>query len=336
MPKVDNLTCGLVTPDNKKPNFEAEITGTGEIMWNKKVLAPVKFEMNKPYPCLYAKVFENKTLARDVLLGEVWINWTECISFPNELSVHKAFLLYKGDFKEKTTQKLYLGYRFIPTSTAKSMGIDSKGGIANLADSYETGTLKIDVVRAKGVKADETSGGKGVSDPYAIVTFKASKGDKGQKFQTKEKSKTLDPEWRESFKMQIKFPKGGLPPPLEVEVKDHDAMSFDDTLGVCAIPIEPVLKKPCTWAINTYHDLKPTADDIKKGGDAVNDLGKIYIRCYYIPEGSTNEMERPIDIDTGYADADDNVDGTLQIRAYYAEDLLYIKTVKGQRVPQQE
>jgi hypothetical protein len=236
----------------------------------------------------------------------VFINWNESINFPMENSSHNAFLLYSNKFTERTKYKVTINQRFISSSQARQMGITGTDGLEEL-QSFETGILKVGLIRAKNVKADETTwGGKPKSDPLAMIKFKGTKDADAIEKETKYKGSTLDPRWQETFTMKINFPKMGAKPPLEVSVWDHDDINPNDLLGSVTIKFDPLLEKPCTWAINQYFDLK---DPDPKAKTATQ--GQIYVRAYYVPDGTMDPNVRPIDVDTGSADDTDNIMGRL-------------------------
>ena len=106
--------------------------------------------------------------------------------------------------------------------------------------------------------------------------------------------------------MKIKFPKMGAKPPLEISVWDHDDVNPNDLLGSVTIKFDPLLEKPCTWAINQYFDLKDPDPKAK-----ATTQGQIYVRAYYVPDGTMDPNVRPIDVDTGSADDTDNIMGRL-------------------------
>ncbi len=100
------------------------------------------------------------------------------------------------------------------------------------------------ILRAKNLRADDGD----TSDPYCQIEFENHGGQKLQ-CQTRHISKTVNPEWRETMKMDIAFFKDGPMPPLNVHLMDHDTLG-DDSLGSVLVDLTPCREKPGDWSIN--------------------------------------------------------------------------------------
>lgn len=93
------------------------------------------------------------------------------------------------------------------------------------------GVLRIHVLEAKDlVKADIALMGKGKSDPYAVIKVGALK------FKTKVINNTLEPKWNQVYESIIDEKDGQY---MDVEVRDEDPGSKDDSLGVTSIDLSP-------------------------------------------------------------------------------------------------
>ena len=87
--------------------------------------------------------------------------------------------------------------------------------------------LKVDVVKAQGLKADDAGFLYSSSDPFAVVRHDSARA------QTEHISENLDPVWNTTMYFSF-FEKS----PLTVEVLDYDMLNEPDSLGFISVPTE--------------------------------------------------------------------------------------------------
>jgi len=255
------------------------------------------------------KIFSDKPKA---VLGEIYVNWEECVQYPLQYFSHKAFLFPLKTSGNEKSNKLYLKIRWIPKAqynklTGFSADLDDKSKKKKIAEDprdYMMGVLKILIVRAKGLGVNSDI------DPYCILKIEA---EKTIEFETKPKSKTQNPEYLEKFVFDVKFLKEGPKPPINLTIKDKN-IGIDSFLGKAAINLLPVLNNPYKWSLDEYFPLKNLKDET---------VGEIYIQAYYVPQGGINDPNlKPIDKEGKASLADEDViSGTLVIRVIHAKDL---------------
>ena len=103
-------------------------------------------------------------------------------------------------------------------------------------------------MRAKNLKATNDC------DPYCIIRYN-NKLDKDIVWETPNKTKTVNPEWIAKKELEINYGKDGPFAPLEVIVKDSDALK-DAFIGNCMVDLTELLTgEPCAWRINHYFEL---------------------------------------------------------------------------------
>ncbi|XP_077145385.1 multiple C2 and transmembrane domain-containing protein 1 isoform X4 [Ranitomeya variabilis] len=93
------------------------------------------------------------------------------------------------------------------------------------------GVVSITLIEGQDLKAMDTNG---LSDPY--VKFRLGH----QKYKSKTLPKTLNPQWREQFNMQLFEEHGGI---IDITVWDKDAGKRDDFIGRCQIDLSALSKE---------------------------------------------------------------------------------------------
>lgn len=263
------------------------------------------------------KIFTEKSKAilgtTTIILGEIYVNWEECIQYPLQCLSHKAFLFPLKTSGNEKSNKLYLKIRWIPKAqynklTGFSANLNDKAKKNKLSenpDDFLFGILKVLVVRAKaiGINSD--------IDPYCILKIE---GEKTIEFETKSKTDTQNPEYLEQFLFDIKFLKDSPKPPLNLIIKDKN-LGRDTIIGKTAINLVPALDNPYKWSIDEYFPLKPEKGD--------NNIGEIYIQANFVPKGGLPDPNlKPIDKEGKASLADeDMICGTLIFRVIHAKEL---------------
>ncbi|KAM4052092.1 multiple C2 and transmembrane domain-containing protein 1 isoform 3-T3 [Anomaloglossus baeobatrachus] len=93
------------------------------------------------------------------------------------------------------------------------------------------GIVSITLIEGQDLKAMDTNG---LSDPY--VKFRLGH----QKYKSKTLPKTLNPQWREQFNMQLFEEHGGI---IDITVWDKDAGKRDDFIGRCQVDLSALSKE---------------------------------------------------------------------------------------------
>lgn len=266
--------------------------------------------------CIYTKIFTEKSKligSTEIVLGELYVNWEECIQYPLLYLSHKAFLFPLKTSGNDRPNKLYLKVRWIPKAQYNKLvgfagNLDEKSKkkkIVDNPDDYIFGTLKVLVVRAKGL------GKNSDVDPYCILKIETEKPIEAQ---TKERTQSQNPEFLEKFVFEVKFLKDGPKPPLHLTIKDKN-FGRDTILGRTAVKLVPALENPYKWAIDDYFPLKGEKDEAE--------AGQIYIQAYFVPKGGLPDPNlKPVDKENKASLADEDVImGTLVIRVIHAKEL---------------
>ncbi|VDI50593.1 Hypothetical predicted protein [Mytilus galloprovincialis] len=119
--------------------------------------------------------------------------------------------------------------------------VQDLASLARLKYPLPDGVLRIHVVGAKElIKADVGLMKKGLSDPYAVVRMGA------YKFKTHVINNTIEPTWNSIFETIVDAKDGQL---LDIEVRDEDPGSKDDSIGTTSLPISTAAEKGTedTW-----------------------------------------------------------------------------------------
>jgi Ca2+-dependent lipid-binding protein/Ca2+-binding EF-hand superfamily protein len=304
----DKVSLKLNTPDGKNYTLSPDGRVGDEYQFNKQYVCPIKCLRDD---LLMAVSFSMKNDKEN--LGECYVNWAECLHFPKEPSENKAFLLYRDG--KRTKYKVYLRMQYLTMAQTKLMGLQDKKDVANNAGSFTLGIMKVGIVRARNLPADEGGKDKGTSDPLVVIKFKNT--DKVVKYSTDEIEKNLNPTWNEDISFGVKILKEGAPPPFEIEVYDHDTWSANDLLGTVKIKSNPCFESPCTWAINGFFQLTQPEKNIPGG--------EIYIRAYFVPDGQFDPNTNPKDVETGDEYKIKASVAKLHFRVIAGRELVYLK-----------
>lgn len=280
-----------------------------ECQFNQAYVSQINFKKDDPMLGIQLEARHNKQG-----LGECFVNWSECIFFTKENSENKAFLLYHD--KKRTRNKVYMRFQFLTKAQAQLLNIDGKKDILKDKAAYTTGIMKVGIVRAKQlVGEDKGADGKMKSDPLVMLKFKNH--DKYVKYTTDEIENNLNPIWNEDFSFAVKILKDGAVPPLEVEVFDHDTWSRNDLIGQAKVKVDPCFTRVCNWAVNGFF---PLTDVDKK-----NPAGELYIRSYFVPDGTFDPNVNPTDAETGETYIIKAGGAKLHLRVVAGRNLVYLK-----------
>ena len=304
-----NVSLKVTTPDQKAYSESPEKVIDEEHQFKKQYVVPLSFLKEDTLHSVHIHAKSGKEV-----LGEVYINWLECLFFTKELCENKAFLLYKE--KTKTQHKVYMRFQFITKTQAQIMGIDGKSGVAKAKESFVTGVMKVGVVRARNLVGDEEGkDGKMTSDPLVVVKFKNH--DKVVKITTDDVEQNLNPIWNEHVTFNVKILNDGAPPPFDVEVFDKDTLSGNDLIGKTVVRSNPCFEKPGDWSLNGFFPLK---DKENKGS-----AGEIYLRACFVPEGQFDSNKNPVDVETNETFIIKFNKAKLYFRMVAGRDLVYLK-----------
>jgi hypothetical protein len=305
----DKVTLKLGTPDQKSYTLSPQQVIGEEYQFNSPHVCPVKFTKDDMILGIQLELKNNKEI-----IGECFVNWSECLFFTKENSENKAFLLYKG--KERTKFKVYMRFHFLTKAQAQLMKLDDKKDIGKDKASFINGIMKVGIMRAKNLVGDEKGDdGKMKSDP--LVVFKFKNHDKYVKYTTNEVENNLNPIWNEDFSFAVKILKDGAIPPFEIEVYDHDTWSSNDQIGQTKIKPDKCFSTPCNWVLNQFF---PLQDAEKKGSG-----GELYLRAYFVPEGTFDPNVNPKDVETGEEYKIKSNGAKLHLRMVAGRNLVYLK-----------
>lgn len=304
-----DVTLKIATPDKKSYTVSPEQVIGDEYQFNQAYVCPVKFRKDDPMLGIHLEVKQNKQI-----LGECFINWSECIYFTKENSENKAFLLYND--KKRTRHKVYLRFQFLTKAQAQLLNIDGQKDILKDKNAFISGIMKVGIVRARKLIGEEKgSDDKMKSDPLVVLKFKNQ--DKYIKYTTDEIENNLNPIWNADFSFAVKILKDGAIPPFEIEVYDHDTWSRNDLIGQAKIKIDSCFTSVCNWAINGFF---PLTDAEKK-----NPAGEIYLRSYFVPDGTFDPNKNPTDAETGEVYIIKPGGAKLHLRMVAGRNLVYLK-----------
>eukprot|EP00828_Plagiopyla_frontata_P042218 TRINITY_DN6246_c0_g1_i4.p2 TRINITY_DN6246_c0_g1~~TRINITY_DN6246_c0_g1_i4.p2 ORF type:complete len:270 (+),score=50.05 TRINITY_DN6246_c0_g1_i4:426-1235(+) len=226
--------------------------------------------------------------------------------------------------------KLYLKIRWIP----KSMYYKFVGGKGEMKEEVkdqlnredlQKGILKVLVMRAKNLQENNDC------DPYCELKYN-NKLDKDIIWDTPAKKRTVNPEWISKKDLQINYDKNGPFPPLEVMVKDKNALK-DSFVANCMVDLTELLTgEGCQWQINHYFELN--VEESKKDStfsgtmyertELLEGKPQIYLQAYFVPEGVQDKNVQPSDKEdkVQLSPPGDIIKGTLKIILVHAKGLL--------------
>lgn len=108
------------------------------------------------------------------MIGDVFIDWEECVQFPGEYLTKKSYLFKQHPHVLKPS-KVYVQMRWIPESMYRAFGgfkqgslKDRKNDIKASKEDLKEGILKVLLVRAKDLRGDDSVDS---SDPYVKLLF---------------------------------------------------------------------------------------------------------------------------------------------------------------------
>ena len=251
----------------------------------------------------------------------VWIYWYECLEWPGEYLTRKAFVFRDATHPMNPKPcKVYFKVRWIPKSLFQKLtgfsSLSEKEKLAEIRagkDMIQTGILKVMVVRARDLRADDGDS----SDPYWVVEY--TNHDKQKLSQkTEYRGSTLNPQWNLAMKFNISFVKEAPVPPLLASIFDWDRIpGGDDFLGDCTIDITAAIEKPCNWSVDDYFPIADPKDKRKEAKPA------LYLQAYFVPEGEKDPNIKPKDKEELFIQREDEtVHGTLKIKIVHARDII--------------
>ncbi|KAL4493478.1 hypothetical protein ABPG72_007486 [Tetrahymena utriculariae] len=320
--KKENLKCTIKTPDKKEITYDAKYDAKGYPYWSQKQLVDLQAGPEKLLDSVRVTIYYNEgMIIKDKrIIGEVYVNWEECVNFPGEYLTKKSYLFKQHPHVEKPS-KVYVQVRWIPESMYRTLAgfkqgslKDRKKDIKTSKEDLKEGILKVLLVRAKDLRGDDAIDS---SDPYVILKYQNY--DKVIEAKSKVKKYTVNPAWYQILQLKISFYKDGIVPPLKVEIWDQDKIS-DDSLGECVIDVSPSIEAPCTWAVNDYFLVEdPKYKPLPNAPDA---KPKIYLQTYFVPEGMNDPNTKPEDKENLMQVREENtICGQLKVKIVHAREL---------------
>lgn len=152
-----------------------------------------------------------------------------------------------SDMVDTIIQEQIAAIMVLPNRIDVPMVEDLKA-IARLKYPLPDGVLRIYMIEAKDlIKADIGVLKKGLSDPYGVIRLGANK------FKTPVINNTVTPVWNSVFETIIDAKDGQF---LDVEVRDEDPGSKDDSLGTLTVPVVNAAEKGTDDAWLPLEDVK--------------------------------------------------------------------------------
>ncbi|KRX05859.1 C2 domain [Pseudocohnilembus persalinus] len=311
--KKQKIKCKIQLNKEEKI-FKAKYDINKQPYWGEKTYFDLKESTNKLLDAVKITLFQdNGTFSADEILGEIFVDWEECLDWVGEYLTRKAYL-FKAHQQQKDASKIYVKIRWIPNSLYQKLTgykdiseRDKKKSIQASKEDLQCGTLKIVALGAKNLRPDD---GK-TSDPYAIFKFQ-NYDNEYLKFESKVKGKTLNPVWNEQFSFDVQFFKEAPVPPLQILIKDQDTFG-DDDLGTVDVDLNEVIDNPCEWLLD---DQNFEIDDPKLDPKKVTEKPTFNLCAYFVPEGTKDPNKKP----KTWRD-DKTVKGKLKINVVHAREL---------------
>lgn len=234
-------------------------------------------------------------MVKDRKLGEVNIDWTECLRNPGEVMSQRAFLLpcpSGGNW----FSKIYAKIVWIQESQT---GV--KDSSAQAQKDIQKGVLKFGLIRGKNLGSNKDV------DPYAIAVF-----DAVNKFEVEsnKKNNTQNPQWGNYYEREISWYRDAPKPSLSISIKDSNILK-DDLLGKVVVDLAPAIDNPCKWQINDYYNLKDSK------------TSSVYVQAYFVPHGAQDPNIKPVDREGLIISqsSDEVVKGILKLKVIHAREL---------------
>ncbi|KAM4052091.1 multiple C2 and transmembrane domain-containing protein 1 isoform 2-T2 [Anomaloglossus baeobatrachus] len=206
-------------------------------VWEEKVSLLIE-NFKEP---LYVKVFDYDFGLQDDFMGSAFLDLTTL-----ELQSVKDVAL---NLKDPQHPEHVLGtiYLSVVLSQKDNVCMETPLSMLKSSDPFQTqslritdlhrkshlwrGIVSITLIEGQDLKAMDTNG---LSDPY--VKFRLGH----QKYKSKTLPKTLNPQWREQFNMQLFEEHGGI---IDITVWDKDAGKRDDFIGRCQVDLSALSKE---------------------------------------------------------------------------------------------
>ncbi|XP_040277484.1 multiple C2 and transmembrane domain-containing protein 1 [Bufo bufo] len=196
-------------------------------VWEDKVSLLIE-NLKEP---LYVKVFDYDFGFQDDFMGSAFLDLTTL-----ELHSAKDIAL---NLKDPQHPEHVLGtiYLYVVLSQKDNGCMDMfQTQSLRISDSHRKshfwrGVVSITLIEGQDLKAMDANG---LSDPY--VKFRLGH----QKYKSKTLPKTLNPQWREQFNMNLFEEQGGI---IDITVWDKDAGKRDDFIGRCQVDLSALSKE---------------------------------------------------------------------------------------------
>ena len=206
--------------------------------WEQQFLLPIKWNKGKPIPNLKFDVFDENKLLKNVLLGNVIVDWAECYHNRVQWKINQYFKLENSIYKGKETifGDLYIIINWIPReirdTNEKPLDLDTNLEVGKHEIDRITGKICIYAIHGKGLWSEKNNN----ACPYLKITYPDHKIE-----QSLVKSNTLNPIWKQVIIKQIDIPKQQMAP-LLIEVKDKNYSI--DNIGYYYIDWQKCFDKP--------------------------------------------------------------------------------------------
>lgn len=196
-------------------------------VWEEKVSLLIEHRKEP----LYVKVFDYDFGLQDDFMGSAFLDLTTL-----ELQSAKDVALHLKD-PQHPEHILGMIYLSVALSQKDNVCVDTfQTQSLRITDLHRKshlwrGVVSITLIEGQDLKAMDANG---LSDPY--VKFRLGH----QKYKSKMLPKTLNPQWREQFNMQLFEEHGGI---IDITVWDKDAGKRDDFIGRCQVDLSDLSKE---------------------------------------------------------------------------------------------
>lgn len=196
-------------------------------VWEEKVSLLIEHRKEP----LYVKVFDYDFGLQDDFMGSAFLDLTTL-----ELQSAKDVALHLKD-PQHPEHILGMIYLSVALSQKDNVCMDTfQTQSLRITDLHRKshlwrGVVSITLIEGQDLKAMDANG---LSDPY--VKFRLGH----QKYKSKMLPKTLNPQWREQFNMQLFEEHGGI---IDITVWDKDAGKRDDFIGRCQVDLSDLSKE---------------------------------------------------------------------------------------------
>jgi hypothetical protein len=193
---------------NKEKRDTKHINKTLYPVWNERIECPIQMTRTDA-GFIDVEVLDHDLLTKNDSLGTFVVDIDPCYSAPNTWAVNKVFTVDPPKGREKDLRPgdcgtVYLAAKFVPEGAPEDATPFVPADTSPEEDRKREGLygkLKFVCKSARDLP-DKDGWGKGVSDPFVLITL-----PDGQKKKTKVIDNNLNPDWNEVVEFDVKLDK---------------------------------------------------------------------------------------------------------------------------------